>query len=114
MLLVTMAQNPRRLLGKLRANAPARIPMPPGPPRPPRKKLALLRSVLCSDPHLCPSTSRAFPWAALLHIFPALEYIFLPLHMCESCPTSFSYLVCVSQGSPISRPGCSATDPSCC
>src|SRR3954463_5666550 len=57
MLLVTMAQNPRRLLGKLRANAPARIPMPPGPPRPPRKKLALLRSVLCSDPHLCPSTS---------------------------------------------------------
>src|SRR3954468_13438749 len=114
MLLVTMAQNPRRLLGKLRANAPAKIPMPPGPPRPPRKKLALRRSVLCSDPHLCPSTSRASPWPTLLHIFPELPGNFLPLHLCESCPNSFAYLLCDSQGYPISRPGCSASDPSCC
>src|SRR3954469_18778281 len=99
---------------KTEVNAPARIPMPPGPPRPPRKKLALLRSVLCSDPHLCLSTSRASPWPALLHIFPELPGNFLPLHLCGSCPNSFPYLLCDSQGYPISRPGCSASDPSCC
>src|SRR4051812_18961145 len=85
-----------------------------GTSKAPKKKLALRRSVLCSDPHLCPSASRASPWPALLHIFPELPGNFLPLHLCESCPNSFAYLLCDSQGYPISRPGCSASDPSCC
>src|SRR3954463_16191036 len=81
MLLVMMAQNPSRLLGSLRASAPARIPTPPGPPRPPRRKLALHQSVLCSELHLCPLISRTSPWPALLPPFPEPPGNFLPVYL---------------------------------
>src|SRR3954470_19670729 len=81
MLLMMMAQSPSRLLGNLRANAPARIPTPPEPPRPPRGRLAPHQSVLCSELHLCELISRASPWPALLPTFPELPGNFLPVYL---------------------------------
>src|SRR4051812_45192529 len=89
--LVVTAQNPSRLLGKLRENAPRRMLVPLEPPRPPRRKLVSCRSArllfllllgplaLCLELFRWLSMRRPSPWPALLPIFPELPGTFLLL-----------------------------------